>query len=189
MRQAVVGRDPCVVDEFAPDIRRSIRCRRIECRCNTRDAARDHVFRHVGARSDRHVGIPPRQGEELIGNGDFQRDLRIRRAKRGEERREQIDAGVGRCDARRPTPEVLVYEPRNGRLQFVAVEFFVTAEQWDATNASSPMLRGQLFNYVGAPNRLRLPGHYELHVWAWKNNPSGVFSDWNPEVSCVHYTG
>ena len=84
-------------------------------------------------------------------------------------------------------PEVLVYEPYQGQLRLVAVEFFVDAQQWDAANASSPVLGGQLFNYVGAPNRLRLPAHYELHVWAWKRNSSGIFSDWNPRVSCAAY--
>jgi hypothetical protein len=96
-----------------------------------------------------------------------------------------VDDGV--LDVQRP--EVLVYEPRDGRLRLVAVEFFVIAEQWDAANTGSPVLGGQLFNYVGAPNRLRLPPHYELHVWAWKRNPNGTFSDWNPKVSCVEYTG
>jgi hypothetical protein len=86
-------------------------------------------------------------------------------------------------------PEVLVYEPRDGRLRLVAVEFFVDAQQWDAANAGPPELGGQLFNYVGDPNRLRLPAYYELHVCAWKRNPNGVFSDWNPRVSCLEYTG
>jgi hypothetical protein len=86
-------------------------------------------------------------------------------------------------------PEVLVYEPRDGRLQLVAVEFFVIAEQWHAANVEPPVLGGHLFHYVGAPNRLGMPAHYELHVWAWKENPKGIFSDWNPEVSCVEYTG
>jgi hypothetical protein len=96
-----------------------------------------------------------------------------------------IDDGV--LDVQRP--EVLVYEPRDGQLRLVAVEFFVDAHQWDAANAGPPVLGGQLFHYVGAPNRLRLPAHYELHVWAWKRNPHGTFSDWNPRVSCVEYTG
>jgi hypothetical protein len=86
-------------------------------------------------------------------------------------------------------PEVLVYEPHQGQLRLVAVEFFVDAEQWDAANAEPPVLGGQLFNHVGAPNRLRLPAYYELHVWAWKRNSNGIFSDWNPRVSCVEYAG
>jgi hypothetical protein len=84
-------------------------------------------------------------------------------------------------------PEVLVYEPDHGRLRLVAIEFFVDAEQWDGANAGPPVLGGQHFNYVGAPNRLRNPAYYELHVWAWKRNSNGIFSDWNPAVSCAQY--
>jgi hypothetical protein len=86
-------------------------------------------------------------------------------------------------------PEVLVYEPHEGQLRLVAVEFFVDAKQWDSANAAPPVLGGQLFNYAGAPNRLRLPAHYQLHVWAWKRNSSGIFSDWNAKVSCAEYAG
>ena len=25
-----------------------------------------------------------------------------------------------------------------------------------------------------------------LHVWLWKDNPSGLYADWNPAVSCQH---
>jgi hypothetical protein len=93
----------------------------------------------------------------------------------------------GRIDVDRP--EILVYEPRNGQLQLVAVEFFVLAEQWDAANEGPPTVGGQLFHYLGAPNRLRLPANYQLHVWAWKENPKGTFADWNPSVSCAQYAG
>lgn len=93
----------------------------------------------------------------------------------------------GEVDVKRP--DVLVYEPANGGLRLAAIEFFVPAEQWDAANAGPPVLGGQLFHYVGAPNRLRSPAYYELHVWAWKRNPNGVFADWNPTVSCASYTG
>jgi hypothetical protein len=86
-------------------------------------------------------------------------------------------------------PEVLVYEPHEGRLRLVAVEFFVDAQQWNSANPAPPVLGGQLFNYAAAPNRLRLPAHYQLHVWAWKRNPSGIFSDWNPGVSCAEFVG
>jgi hypothetical protein len=96
-----------------------------------------------------------------------------------------IEDGV--LDVRRP--EVLVYEPHEDGLRLVAVEFLVDAEQWDAANPTPPVIGGQLLNYVGAPNRLRLPAYYELHVWAWKKNSSGTFADWNPRVSCTRYAG
>lgn len=91
----------------------------------------------------------------------------------------------GEIDVNRP--EILVYEPVNGRLQLVAVEFLVLAEQWDAANEGPPALEGHLFHYMGAPNRLRLPANYQLHVWAWKRNEKGLFADYNPDVSCAQF--
>lgn len=88
------------------------------------------------------------------------------------------------------TPEVLIYEPLpDGRLRFVGVEFIVFADAWDAAHpgGESPVVRGQLMHFSGAPNRYRLPAFYELHVWAWKYNPSGTFADWNPRVKCDPY--
>ena len=95
--------------------------------------------------------------------------------------------GDGVIDATKP--EVLVYEFKNGRYNLVAVEFLVLAEQWDANNPAPPVLLGQVFNYNGSPNRYGMPAFYELHVWAWKTNPNGVFADWNPNVTCDGYTG
>ena len=28
------------------------------------------------------------------------------------------------------------------------------------------------------------PAFYLMHGWIWRDNPSGIFADWNPEVSC-----
>jgi len=85
-------------------------------------------------------------------------------------------------------PEILVYEPLpNGRLRLVAAEY-VAFDDGDP-NTGSPILGGQLLNYSGAPNRYGLPAFHELHIWAWQYNPRGVFSDWNPRVTCIHYEG
>jgi len=94
--------------------------------------------------------------------------------------------GDGEVDASHP--EALIYEFRDGHLNLVGVEFVVIAETWDANHDTPPTLMGQVFQYVGAPNRYRLPGFYELHVWAWKQNSLGMFTDWNPKVSCEDYS-
>ena len=67
----------------------------------------------------------------------------------------------------------------------VGVEFIALA----STVQGAPQLDGHLFNYVGEPNRYGLPAFYELHVWAWKQNPNGAFVNWHPNVSCQSYSG
>jgi hypothetical protein len=84
-------------------------------------------------------------------------------------------------------PEALIYEPSQGQLHLVGVEYLVVADLWHETNEGPPVLMGQLAHYAGSPNRYGLPAFYELHVWAWKDNPNGMFVDWNPDVSCADY--
>ena len=86
-------------------------------------------------------------------------------------------------------PEALVYEPRNGSLQLVAAEYITPAEAWEATHDESPALMGHLFHFAPGPNRYGPAAFYELHVWAWKDNPKGTFADWNPRVSCAEWPG
>jgi hypothetical protein len=95
--------------------------------------------------------------------------------------------GDGEIDAKRP--EALIYEDQNGKMRIVGVEYVVIAEAWNAKNQMPPVLMGQLFNYNTGPNRYGIPAFYELHVWSNKDNPSGMFADWNPLVSCEDYTG
>jgi len=73
-------------------------------------------------------------------------------------------------------PEALLYEPGpNGRLRLVAVEYVIPADAW--TSTQPPELLGQRFTL----NAFNL---WALHAWVWKDNPSGTFADWNPNVSC-----
>jgi hypothetical protein len=91
--------------------------------------------------------------------------------------------GDGTIDAR--TPEAVIYAPAaDGSMRLVAVEYVVIRADWDATHASPPALFGQTFELVPAGNRYGLPDFYELHAWLWKNNPAGMFEDWNPTVTC-----
>lgn len=82
-------------------------------------------------------------------------------------------------------PEALVYAPEpNGHLKLVALEYIVFQAGWDANHGSRPVLFGHEFGLVPAPNRFGIPAFYELHVWVWKPNPSGMFYEWNPRVVC-----
>ncbi|WP_321472285.1 hypothetical protein [uncultured Paludibaculum sp.] len=88
----------------------------------------------------------------------------------------------GEVDAARP--EALIYEPSNGAMRLVGVEFIVDAATWMKTHTAPPMLEGQAFQLVNSPNRYGIPAFFELHVWAWRDNPNGAFVDWNNNVSC-----
>lgn len=86
-------------------------------------------------------------------------------------------------------PEVLVYEPhKDGNLRLVAVEYVVFESDWQEDHP--PSLFGEHFHRMPGSgeaepqNRYGLPAFYELHAWTWKRNPSGMFEDWNPKVSC-----
>lgn len=74
-------------------------------------------------------------------------------------------------------PEAVMYEPQpDGSMELVAVEYI--------TPKGPAELGGHLFSFTNAPNRYGLPAFYELHVWAWRANPTGAFADMNPDVSC-----
>jgi hypothetical protein len=94
----------------------------------------------------------------------------------------------GKIDA--ATPEIVLYEPTSsGRLRITGADYLVFAADWDKTHTSAPELNGQFFHFFEAPNRFGLPPFYTLHVWAWKDNPNGTFTNWNPSVSCDGFNG
>jgi hypothetical protein len=82
-------------------------------------------------------------------------------------------------------PQALIYEPSNGQMSLVGVEFIVDATTWLQSNSGSPVLEGQTFQFVDSPNRYNIPSFFELHVWAWRANPMGSFMDWNDNVTCT----
>jgi len=81
-------------------------------------------------------------------------------------------------------PQALIYEPNNGKMTLVGVEFILDSASWLAANPAPPVLGGQVFNFVDAPNRFNINSFFELHVWAWRDNPQGAFVDWNNGVTC-----
>lgn len=75
-------------------------------------------------------------------------------------------------------PEAVMYEPGpNGQLRLVGLEYVIPAAAW--TSEDPPVLFGQTFTL----NQFDL---WALHVWIWKDNPRGIFADWNPRVSCAN---
>jgi hypothetical protein len=87
-------------------------------------------------------------------------------------------------------PEIVIYEPLpNGRLKLIGADYLVFAAGWHANNQATPQLGGQLMHLFESPNRFGLPDFYTLHVWAWKDNPSGTFSNWHSNVTCDSFKG
>lgn len=96
--------------------------------------------------------------------------------------------GDGELDATRP--EIVIYEPLpNGKLKLIGADYLVLADAWNAKHAAPPELMGQLFHLFEAPNRFGLPPFYTLHVWAWKDSPTGAFVNWHQNVSCNAFSG
>jgi len=80
-------------------------------------------------------------------------------------------------------PELLLYEPeKSGKMGLVAVEYIIpyTAH---ARDAEPPVLFGQKFS---RNDTFQLWG---LHAWVWRDNPSGMFANWNPRVTCANAPG
>ena len=83
-------------------------------------------------------------------------------------------------------PEILLYAPGpNGKLRLIGVEYFkVDADQNLATDDDRPSVFGLAFDGPMPGHNPVMPVHYDLHVWVWHHNPSGMFSMWNPKLSC-----
>ena len=86
------------------------------------------------------------------------------------------------------TPEVLMYESVGGELRLVGVEYFVGVGAPDAPVPNpappAPILFGRAFDGPMPGHIPGMPPHYDLHVWVWQPNASGMFALWNPSVTC-----
>jgi len=86
------------------------------------------------------------------------------------------------------TPEILLYASVGGELKLVGVEYFFGIGRPDAPIPDpappSPILFGRTFNGPMLGHEPGMPPHYDLHVWVWQANPEGIFTQFNPNVSC-----
>ena len=74
-------------------------------------------------------------------------------------------------------PEVVLYATgQGGNLKLVALEYVVVN-----VGQPRPMFGDQPFDIGGTP--VPVP-HWSLHVWLYENNPSGIFTPFNPNITC-----
>jgi hypothetical protein len=75
-------------------------------------------------------------------------------------------------------PEVVLYEPRpNGQPKLVAVEYVVID-----VGQPHPEFDGHPFDIGGSP--VVNGPHWTLHVWLHQDNPNGIYTPFNPTVTC-----
>ncbi|MET0529252.1 MAG: hypothetical protein ABW003_13115 [Microvirga sp.] len=94
-------------------------------------------------------------------------------------------------------PAILIYEPQaGGSLELVAVENLVFRQSWHASGSSAPpAFHGLAYDTMAddlataIDEAHNFEPHYDRHVWIYRTNPNGVFTPFNPKVSCQHHQG
>lgn len=91
-------------------------------------------------------------------------------------------------------PAILIYEPQaGGSHELVAVENLVFIKAWEAAgNKEPPSYQGKSFDRMeddpatAIDEAHMFEPHYDLHVWLYRENPNGMFAQFNPNVSCAN---
>jgi hypothetical protein len=94
-------------------------------------------------------------------------------------------------------PSILIYEPQaDGSLELVAVENLVFVRAWHAAgHAERPTFHGVPYDSMrddpstAVDEAHMFEPHYDRHVWLYRDNPNGIFTPFNPAVSCAHHRG
>ena len=89
-------------------------------------------------------------------------------------------------------PAVLLYEPEaDGSLKLVGVENLVFEKAWTAAgHTQPPSFHGVPFDHMVDNPATKIDEahgfmpHYDRHVWVIRDNPNGVFAQYNPNVTC-----
>jgi hypothetical protein len=93
------------------------------------------------------------------------------------------------------TPSVLIYEPQpDGSVQLVAVENLVFIKAWeDAGNTKPPTFQGVPFDKMADDPKTpvdeahNFEPHYDRHVWLFRDNPNGIYAQYNPKATCKYH--
>jgi hypothetical protein len=94
-------------------------------------------------------------------------------------------------------PAILIYEPQaDGSLQLVAVENLVFQASWHAAgNTGRPTIHGRQWDRMQDDPATPIDEahmfepHYDQHIWLYRDNPNGIYAQFNPNVSCAHHRG
>jgi len=76
------------------------------------------------------------------------------------------------------------------------VENLVFIDAWNAAgNSEPPTFHGVPYDRMvddpatATDEAHMFEPHYDRHVWIYRENPNGVFTSFNPAVSCAHHRG
>lgn len=94
-------------------------------------------------------------------------------------------------------PSILIYEPqKDGSLALVAVENLVFIKAWEAAgNSAPPSFQGVRWDRMADDPSTAIDEahmfepHYDRHVWLYRENPNGIFAQFNPKATCAYHTG
>ena len=94
-------------------------------------------------------------------------------------------------------PSILIYEPQaDGSLALVAVENLVFKAAWaQAGNTEPPSYQGVPWDNMQDDPKTAIDEahmfepHYDRHVWIYRDNPNGMFAQFNPNATCKHHKG
>lgn len=92
-------------------------------------------------------------------------------------------------------PAVLLYEPQaDGSLQLIGIENLVFRAAWAAAgHTAPPSFHGVAWDEMADDPATELDEahmfepHYDRHVWVHRENPNGVFAQYNPNATCEHH--
>ena len=89
-------------------------------------------------------------------------------------------------------PSILIYEPQqDGSLELVAIENLVFVDAWKkAGNVAAPSYQGVEYDLMqddpatAVDEAHMFEPHWDRHVWLYRENPSGMFAQFNPNATC-----
>ena len=92
-------------------------------------------------------------------------------------------------------PSILIYEPQaDGSMKLVAVENLVFKKAWEAAgHKAPPSFQGVPWDRMEDDPKTKVDEahmfepHYDRHVWLYRDNPNGMYAQFNPNVSCRHH--